>query len=97
MTKQMANQEQYDINILGKASYDSPLRLSKRRGDDIFNFVKEDDKILHDISLKEYKKCLVICPYSFYGNRTVSRQSPYCRPAIFLCAAPQEYNIQNRG
>ena len=54
----MANEEKFDINILGKASYDSPLRLSKRHGDDIFNFVKEDDKILYDISLKEYKKCL---------------------------------------
>ena len=54
----MANEEKFDIDILGKASYDSPLRLSKRQGDDIFNFVKEDDKILHDISLKEYKKCL---------------------------------------
>lgn len=57
MTKQMANEEKFDIDMLGKATYDSPLRLSKKRGDDIFNFVKEDDKVLQDISLHEFTKC----------------------------------------
>ena len=57
MKDKMVNEVNFDIDVLGKATYDSPLRLSKKRGDDIFNFVKEDDKILQDISLHEFKKC----------------------------------------
>ncbi|MGB5434458.1 MAG: ATP-dependent 6-phosphofructokinase [Maribacter sp.] len=56
MKDKMTNEGNFDIDILGKATYDSPLRLSKKRGDDIFNFVKEDDKVLQDISLHQFKK-----------------------------------------
>ncbi|WP_041632964.1 ATP-dependent 6-phosphofructokinase [Maribacter sp. HTCC2170] len=52
----MKNEEMFDINVLGKALFDSPLGLSKVQGDDIFNFVNEDEKILQNISLKEFKK-----------------------------------------
>ncbi|MBD0852304.1 ATP-dependent 6-phosphofructokinase [Maribacter arenosus] len=82
--------EIYGINVLGKATYDSPLRLSKKRGDDIFNFVKEDDKILQDISLREFKKCLADNKEPFAMERAGPREKIYfnvkkTKAAIVTC------------
>jgi len=48
----------FQIQNLGKPSIKSPLQLSTVRGDDIFNFVKEGDKLIYDLSLSEYNNCL---------------------------------------
>ncbi|MDE3743682.1 ATP-dependent 6-phosphofructokinase [Maribacter polysaccharolyticus] len=54
----MADVEKFDIDVLGEATYDSPLGLSKRKGDDIFNFVTDNDRILRHISLKDHDNCV---------------------------------------
>lgn len=54
----MKNDDIFDIKILGEGSYDSPLGLSKVQGDDIFSFVSDDDKVLQNISLKDFKKTI---------------------------------------
>lgn len=36
----------------------SPLDLSKVKGDKIFNFIAPEEKILYDVSLEDFKKCL---------------------------------------
>ena len=46
----------HDLTIknLGKCSVKSPLNLSKASGDGIFNYVTNDDKILHDTTLQGF-------------------------------------------
>ena len=48
----------FEIPTLGIASIPSPIKLSKTAGDKIHNFVEENNKILFDVSLTEFKKCL---------------------------------------
>ncbi len=48
----------FQVENLGKASIKSPLQLSTVRGDNIFNFVDDSDKLVFDLSLDAYKHCL---------------------------------------
>lgn len=50
--------EHFEIPTLGIASIPSPIKLSKTAGDKVHNFVEENNKILFDVSLTEFKKCL---------------------------------------
>ncbi|SHG67998.1 ATP-dependent 6-phosphofructokinase [Flagellimonas flava] len=54
----MDNTHSFHIEDLGKPKFKSPLQLSTVRGDNIFNFVSESDKLVFDISLDQYNKCL---------------------------------------
>tara|TARA_R110001583_G_scaffold92271_4_gene234781 strand:- start:1755 stop:3083 length:1329 start_codon:yes stop_codon:yes gene_type:complete len=54
----MEDVEKFDIDVLGEALYDSPLGLSKRKGDDIFNFVTDKDRVLRYISLNDHNNCV---------------------------------------
>ncbi|MEM9646918.1 MAG: ATP-dependent 6-phosphofructokinase [Bacteroidota bacterium] len=54
----MDNTHSFHIEDLGKPKFKSPLQLSTVRGDNIFNFVSESDKLVFDISLDRYNKCL---------------------------------------
>lgn len=48
----------FNIITLGKPSIQSPIILSKTKGDKIFNFVTDADKILRSVSFSEFQKCL---------------------------------------
>ncbi len=48
----------FQIENLGKANVKSPLQLSTVRGDNIFNFVSDEDKLVHDLSRDAYNHCL---------------------------------------
>ncbi|WP_420602891.1 ATP-dependent 6-phosphofructokinase [Flagellimonas sp.] len=48
----------FDIDILGKPKFKSPLQLSTVRGDSIFNFISETDRLVYDLSLEHYEKCV---------------------------------------
>ena len=48
----------FEIPSLGVASIPSPIKLSKTTGDKIHSFVEEDNKILYDVSLAEFRNCL---------------------------------------
>jgi 6-phosphofructokinase 1 len=48
----------FDIVNLGEPLVQSPIALSKTKGDKIFNFVTDEDKILHSVSLSEFQRCL---------------------------------------
>lgn len=54
----MSETNRFQIANLGKPNYKSPLQLSTVRGDHIFNFVKESDKLVFDLSLDSYASCL---------------------------------------
>lgn len=48
----------FTIPVLGKAALASPLGLSTVMGDKIFNFVSDDQRILYDLSLDGFNRCL---------------------------------------
>ncbi|MGW9685201.1 ATP-dependent 6-phosphofructokinase [Flagellimonas sp. 2504JD1-5] len=48
----------FDIDNLGKPKYKSPLQLSTVRGDSIFNFVGEKDRMVFDLSMEHYQQCV---------------------------------------
>jgi len=48
----------FDIESLGASEYKSPLQLSTVKGDRIFNFVSESDRLVFDLSVGYYNQCL---------------------------------------
>lgn len=49
----------FQIENLGDATFKSPLQLSTVRGDNIFNFVDDNDKLVYDLSFESYNSCIV--------------------------------------
>nr|WP_299383150.1 ATP-dependent 6-phosphofructokinase [Allomuricauda sp.] len=54
----MSETNRFQIAHLGTAKFKSPLQLSTVRGDHIFNFVSEADKLVFDLSMDQYAQCL---------------------------------------
>lgn len=54
----MDSREHFLIQNIGAARFNSPIDLSTIRGDTIFNFVRDGDKVIFDNSLKAYTECL---------------------------------------
>lgn len=48
----------FQIQNLGTPIIKSPLELSTVRGDNIFNFIDDSDKIVYDLSLETYTSCI---------------------------------------
>lgn len=48
----------FQIAQLGTPTKKSPLELSTVKGDNIFNFITEEDKLVYDLSLENYHNCL---------------------------------------
>jgi len=48
----------FQIENLGEATIKSPLQLSTVRGDNVFNFVDDDDRLVFDLSMQNYNHCL---------------------------------------
>ena len=53
----MNTHKNFKIQSIGLPTVKSPLGLSKTKGDKLFNFIEDDDKVLYDVSLKNYKAC----------------------------------------
>ena len=72
---------EFDVLTLGKCSVKSPLHLSSVEGDGTFNYVKDGDRVLHDVSLQNFidKKKSDELPISF--EKTGPRQYLYYEPA----------------
>ncbi|HOK41040.1 MAG TPA: ATP-dependent 6-phosphofructokinase [bacterium] len=49
---------EFSVKSLGKCTINSPLKLSNVIGDGIFNYVSDDEKVIFDVSLSNFKKCL---------------------------------------
>lgn len=54
----MSDTNRFDIESLGASEYKSPLQLSTVKGDRIFNFVSESDRLVFDLSMDHYNQCL---------------------------------------
>lgn len=54
----MSIEKNFHVPSLGKPLIPSPLSLSVVKGDKIYNYVQETEKLLYDTSLAEFNKCL---------------------------------------
>lgn len=54
----MHTDNSFDIPSLGVPSIPSPIKLSKTTGDKIRNFIEADDRILADVSLDNFNRCM---------------------------------------
>ena len=54
----MKDKNRFKIESLGTPKYKSPLQLSTVRGDKIFNFISEADRLVFDLSLMQYNQNL---------------------------------------
>jgi len=48
----------FDVERLGEPTYPSPLVLSSKKGDQISDYVTDDDRVLLDSSLRSYREAL---------------------------------------
>ncbi|UJH68457.1 ATP-dependent 6-phosphofructokinase [Allomuricauda sp. SCSIO 65647] len=80
----------FNIESLGIPKVKSPLQLSTVRGDNIFNYVKEDNKLVYDLSLEHYNQCLDKSEEPLCLEKAGPRQHIYFQPdkvtaAIVTC------------
>lgn len=54
----MHKPEDFIVERLGKCSIESPLHLSKEVGDGVFNYMKDDERVLYKSNLAYYNKCI---------------------------------------
>ncbi len=54
----MNDNNRFNIESLGTPQYSSPLELSTVKGDRLFNFVSESDRLVYDPSVQYYNQCL---------------------------------------
>ena len=54
----MKEYQRFEIPQLGEPSRKSPLPLSSEKGDNLFNFVSEEDQVLFDTSAAEFDRCM---------------------------------------
>lgn len=73
--------EKYEVPVLGKRSVKSPLNLSRTTGDGLFDYVTDEDRILHDASLHNYLKCVSEGTEPISFEVAGPRESIYFEPA----------------
>lgn len=54
----MSDKNRFNIESLGAPQFKSPLKLSTVKGDHIFNFVNESNRLVFDLSIEHYNHCL---------------------------------------
>ncbi|HEY9123734.1 MAG TPA: ATP-dependent 6-phosphofructokinase [Bacteroidales bacterium] len=48
---------EFEVKVLGKGTVKSPLHLSNHKGDGVFDYVNDDDRVLYNASLENFKRC----------------------------------------
>ncbi|MGD2034433.1 MAG: ATP-dependent 6-phosphofructokinase, partial [Bacteroidales bacterium] len=54
----MYTADQFLVPKLGKCSIESPLNLSKKMGDGVFNYIQDDERIVMKSNIRYYKNCV---------------------------------------
>lgn len=69
------------IQSLGNCNVESPLKLSRVKGDGIFDYIEDNDRILYDQTLKNFMRCMEkkVAPVSF--EKAGPKQHLYFEPA----------------
>ena len=52
------NKDRFEIRNLGQASLPSPLPLSNKDGDKLFNFISDDERVVFKTAIKDFARCV---------------------------------------
>jgi 6-phosphofructokinase 1 len=82
--------EDFLITTLGKGNVITPLKQSQRADSPVYKFVKDDERILYDVSLESYQKCREggVMPVSFEKagpKETIFFEPAKTKVAIVTC------------
>ena len=50
-------QEDYIVKTLGKTTIKSPIELSSKVGDGIYDYIQDSDRVLYDVTLNHFNQC----------------------------------------
>lgn len=86
----MNDKDRFKIESLGEPRFKSPLQLSTIKGDNIFNFIGEAERLVHDLSLEHYNHCLTTGEQPLCIEKAGPRQDIFFEPekvtaAIVTC------------
>lgn len=86
----MNDKEKFKIESLGQPRFKSPLQLSTVKGDRIFNFIGESERLVFDPSLEHYSHCLTTGDIPLCMEKAGPRQDIFFEPekvtaAIVTC------------
>ena len=86
----MKTNTKFRISNLGQATKTSPIHLSKVKGDNIFNFIEDDERILADVKIKNIKAAFEKNEQPDSYERSGPRENvffdgPNCTAAIVTC------------
>jgi 6-phosphofructokinase 1 len=84
--KEISSDDKYVIKTLGEPTVKSPLKLSSVKGDRVFNFIEDGNRVLKNISLNEVaKQCQNnITPLSF--EKAGPKEKIFFRPTYTTAA-----------
>ncbi len=82
----MKDKIDFQIENLGIPKFKSPLQLSTVRGDNIFTFINEMDKLVFDTSLESYNQCLTNNKEPLCLEKAGPRQNIHFEPKNFTAA-----------
>lgn len=82
----MSNKIEFQIENLGVPKFKSPLQLSTVRGDNIFTFISETDKLVFDTSLEGYAQCIANKEEPLCLEKAGPRQNIHFEPKNFNAA-----------
>jgi 6-phosphofructokinase 1 len=71
---------QTQIRQLGQNQHPSPLKLSKNKDDGIYNYVEDGDRVLYDVSLSNFKKCMDTGQQPMSFEKAGPREKLYFNP-----------------
>lgn len=83
--------EDFLVTSLGKGNVSSPLQQSHRPNSPVYKFVKDDERILYDVSLDNFRKCMDT------GKAPVSFEKAGPRETIFFEPAKTKVGIVTCG
>lgn len=75
------NSADFIVKVLGKCSVESPLILTKYKSDDQFNYVGDDERVIHDTLLKHYKQWVASGQEPLSFEKAGPKEKIYFEPA----------------
>ncbi len=75
----MPNKYDFEVEVLGDPKIDSPIEMSKTYGDNIVNYVREDEYIMYDVEVKKGED-LPKADSSFCLQKAGPREKIYFNP-----------------
>jgi 6-phosphofructokinase 1 len=82
----MDRETNFSIADLGECQFNSPIGLSTTKGDNIFNFVRDEEMVLYDNNLKVFAQCLEEKRLPLVLEKAGPREKVFFNPSVTTAA-----------